>query len=125
MRARRPVAARLLGLFCLLGVMIGLGAPAAARADGLPIVDLSSDPWFIGWSELLPSAYMGVNTDSADLCVAGRIQCVDRVAKRLEQQVASLGCDHNAVFSLAYADDREGGGGGASRSGLLRRQRRG
>ena len=93
---------RRLGLFCLLGVMIGLGAPAVARADDLPIVDLSSDPWFIGWSELLPAGYMGVNTDSADDCVAGRIQCVDRVAKRLEQQVSSLGCNHNAVFSLAY-----------------------
>ena len=100
MRARVP--ARLFGLFCLLGLMIGLGAPAAARADGPPIVDLSSDPWFVGWSALLPPAYMGVDTDSADLCVAGRIQCVDRVAKRLEQQRAGLGCDHNAVFSLAY-----------------------
>ena len=102
MRARRLVAARLLGLFCLLGVMIGLGAPAGARADGLPIVDLSSDPWFIGWSEHLPPAYMGVNTASADMCVAGQIQCVDRVAKRLKQQVSSLGCNHSAVFSLAY-----------------------
>ena len=101
--ARRRVVARLFGLFCLLGVMIGLALPAVARADGLPIVDLSSDPWFVGWSELLPAAYMGVDTASADLCVAGRIQCVDRVANRLEQQVARLGCDHNAVFSLAYA----------------------
>ena len=60
------------------------------------------DPWFVGWSELLPPAYMGVNTD-IDICVAGRIECVDRVARRLERQVAGLGCDHNAVFSLAYA----------------------
>ena len=101
--APHRVAARLLGLFCLLGVVAGLGTPAVARAAGPPIVDLSSDPWFVGWSEHLPPAYMGVNTASADLCVAGRIQCVDRVAKRLEQQIADLGCDHDAVFSLAYA----------------------
>jgi Family of unknown function (DUF5995) len=105
MRARVP--ARRLALFLLLGAMIGLGAPAVTRADDPPIVDLSSDPWFVGWSELLPPAYLGVDTDSADLCVAGRIQCVDRVAKRLEQQVADLGCDHNAVFSLAYARTTE------------------
>ena len=98
---------RRLGLFCLLGVMIGLGAPAVARADDLPIVDLSSDPWFVGWSELLPPAYMGADTGSADLCVAGRIECVDRVARRLDRQVADLGCDHNAVFSLAYARTTE------------------
>jgi hypothetical protein len=90
-----------------VAVLIGLGAPAVSRADGLPIVDLSSDPWFVGWSELLPPAYMGVDTGSADLCVAGRIQCVDRVARRLQQQVGGLGCDHNAVFSLAYARTTE------------------
>jgi hypothetical protein len=100
---RRGVAATWLGVCCLLAAIVGLGAPAAARADGLPTVDLTSDPWFVGWSELLPAGYMGVNTDSADICTAGRIECVDRVANRLERQIAGLGCDHNAVFSLAYA----------------------
>ena len=92
-----------LGLCCLLVAMVGLASPAAGRADGPSLVDLSSDPWFVGWSELLPPTYLGVDTDSADICVAGRIECVDRVARRLERQVAELGCDHNAVFSLAYA----------------------
>jgi Family of unknown function (DUF5995) len=91
------------GVCCLLMLIIGLGSPASGRADGLPLIDLSSDPWFVGWSELLPPAYMGVNTASSDICVAGRIECVERVAGRLERQVAGLGCDHNAVFSLAYA----------------------
>jgi Family of unknown function (DUF5995) len=93
---------RRLGVSCLLAVIIGLGSPAGVRADGLPIVDLSSDPWFVGWSELLPASYMSVDRGSADICVAGRIECVDRVANQLERQVADLGCDHNAVFSLAY-----------------------
>ena len=91
------------GLCCLLMLIVGLGSPASGRADGLPLVDLSSDPWFVGWSELLPPGYLGVNTASSDICVAGRIECVERVARRLERQVAGLGCDHNAVFSLAYA----------------------
>ena len=39
---------------------------------------------------------------SSDDCVAGRIACVDKVAKRLARQVRDAGCDHNAVFSLAY-----------------------
>ena len=104
MGTRRRVATALTGLICLV---IGLGAPAVSRAGDLPVVDLSSDPWFVGWSELLPPAYMGVDTDSADLCVAGRIQCVDLVATRLKRQVTVLGCDHNAVFSLAYARTSE------------------
>src|SRR3954467_6056545 len=94
--------ARLLGLLCLLVVGVGLALPAAGRADGLPIVDLSSDSWFVNWSAALPPAYMGVNTDSSDDCMAGRIQCVDTVARRLARQVRDAGCDHNAVFSLAY-----------------------
>ena len=101
--ARTRVTAGKLGLCWLLGMVIGLGLPAVGHADGLPTIDLSGDPWFVGWSELLPPTYMGVDTDSADVCVAGRIECVDRVADRLERQVAGLGCDHNAVFSLAYA----------------------
>jgi hypothetical protein len=100
-------AAKLLGFFCLLAVMCGLWSPAAGRADGLPTVDLSSDPWFVGWSALLPPGYLGVDTDSSDACVAGRIECVDRFAQRLERQVSNLGCNHNAVFSLAYARTTE------------------
>ena len=77
------VTTRRVGLCWLLGVVIALGSPAVGHAGGLPTIDLSCDPWFVGWSELLPPAYMGVDTDSADLCVAGRIECVDRVADRL------------------------------------------
>jgi hypothetical protein len=101
-RAIRGLAAALVCLLCTLGA----SAAVAATATG-PTVDLSSDPWFVGWSEALPPAYLGVDTDSSDVCVAGRIQCVDRVARRLAGQVASLRCDHNAVFSLAYARTTE------------------
>jgi hypothetical protein len=94
--------ARLLSLACLLGVGVGLAWPAVGRADAVPTVDLSSDAWFVNWSALLPPAYMGVDTDSADDCVSGRIRCVDKVAKRLQKQVHDAGCNHNAVFSLAY-----------------------
>src|SRR3954449_10221757 len=96
------VSAGRLALCCLLVVLIGLGSPPVGRAAGLPSIDLSSDPWFVGWSELLPPTYMGVDTDSSDICVAGRIECVNRVAHRLARQVAVAGCNHNAVFSLAY-----------------------
>jgi Family of unknown function (DUF5995) len=104
---RSVAAARTLGLLCLLGLVFLLTTPAAGRADGLPTVDLSSDPWFVGWSELLPPGYLGVNADSSDVCVSGRIACVDGVIRRLERQVSALGCDHNAVFSLAYARTSE------------------
>ena len=106
-RRRSADASTVLGLLCLLGLLLGLWSPAPARAAGLPTVDLSSDPWFVGWSELLPPGYLGVDTDSSDACVAGRIGCVDRVARRLEKQVSDLGCDHNAIFSLAYARTTE------------------
>ena len=45
-----------------------------------------------------------MSTPTARTCAYPAVsQCVDRVANRLERQVADLGCDHNAVFSLAYA----------------------
>jgi hypothetical protein len=100
-------AATLIGWLCVLGLMSGLCSAPAARADGLPTVDLSSDPWFINWAAALPPGYLGVDTDSSDACVAGRIACVDKVARRLERQVSYLGCNHNAIFSLAYARTTE------------------
>jgi hypothetical protein len=100
-------AFRLLGLLCVLAAVIGLASPAAGRAAGLPTVDLSSDPWFVNWAALLPPGYLGVNTDSSDACVSGDIACVDRVAAKLERQVSALGCNHNAIFSVAYARTTE------------------
>jgi len=55
----------------------------------------------------LPPGYLGVDCDSSDACVAGRIACVDKFARRLERQVSDLGCNHNAIFSLAYARTTE------------------
>ena len=92
---------------CLLVMIVGLWLPATVRASGLPIVDLSSDPWFVGWSSLFPPAYLGDNTDSSDDCVAGRLACVIKFGNRLEKQVSNLDCNHNAVFSLAYARTTE------------------
>jgi hypothetical protein len=100
-------AATLVGWLCVLGVMSGLWAAPAARANGLPTVDLSSDPWFINWAAALPPGYLGVNTDSSDACVWGSITCVDKVARRLERQLSDLRCNHNAIFSLAYARTTE------------------
>jgi hypothetical protein len=105
MGTHRGFGARPLGLVCLVGVIVGLALPAAGRADGLPVVD--PDPWYLSWTSLLPPAYLGVDTDSADDCVAGRIACVDRVARKLDRQISGLGCNHNAVFSLAYARTTE------------------
>src|SRR3954469_14060149 len=100
-------SARWMRVAGLVGLLV-VGAPAApAGAIGLPTVDLSSDPWFIGWSAALPPAYLGVDTDSSDDCVAGRLPCVDVVARRLERQLSDEGCDHNAIFSLAYARTTE------------------
>src|SRR3954447_18681596 len=106
-RTRSAGASGLLGLLCLLGVLFALWSPVAARAGGLPTVDLSSDPWFVGWSALLPPGYLGVDTDSSDACVGGQIKCVDRTARRLERQLSGLGCHHNSIFSLAYARTTE------------------
>jgi Family of unknown function (DUF5995) len=102
-----PLPAPLTVLLVALAGLLVAAFPAPARADDLPSIDLSSDPWFVDWAAALPPTYLGVDTDSSDACVAGQIQCVDKVARRLERQLSGLGCDHNAIFSLAYARTTE------------------
>ena len=87
--------------------VVALLAAATPALASNPIVDLTSDPWFVNWSAALAPTYLGVNTDSSDACVAGKISCVDKEARRMEKQLTALGCDHNAIFSLAYARTTE------------------
>jgi len=91
----------------VVACVVALLCAAAPAIAGNPIVDLTSDPWFVNWSAALPSTYLGVNTDSSDACVAGKISCVDKEARRLERELSGLKCNHSAIFALSYARTTE------------------
>ena len=92
MPARSSSAARVLRTTVLL-VCLLVAAPRAAAAD---------DPVFLGWTALLPPGYAAYEPSSADDCLAGRIACVDRTLRRMEDRFDAFGCDHDAVFALTY-----------------------
>ena len=75
-------------------VFISVSSPAAA-----------ADPAFVDWSSLLPgSTGLAYEPTSADECVSGKIQCVDRVVRDMTRRFDALAatCDHDAIFALTY-----------------------
>jgi Family of unknown function (DUF5995) len=76
-------------------VLLALVFPAAAVAE---------DPPFVGWSALLPGLSLPYDVNSPDDCVAGRVQCVDKVIRQMRTRFEPLAssCDHDAIFALTY-----------------------
>jgi hypothetical protein len=84
-----------LRLALLALVLLALARPATAVAE---------DPPFVGWSTLLPGLSLPYDVTSPDDCIAGRVQCVDRVIREMTRQFEPLAssCDHDAIFALTY-----------------------
>lgn len=64
----------------------------------------AADPPFVGWTAALPAIAWQFEANSADDCVAGRITCVQKTIKQMQQRFdpAAKVCAHSAVFGLAY-----------------------
>jgi hypothetical protein len=91
MRARGRVLALLIA-----GLLVaGLVAAAPAAAD---------DPPFVPWSSIAPSLTSAYDPTSSNICVSGKLRCVDAVIKEMQRRFTPLAgsCDHDAVFSLTY-----------------------
>jgi Family of unknown function (DUF5995) len=88
--AKTPLRRALLAL-----ILLALALPASAVAE---------DPPFVGWSALLPGLSVPYDETSADDCVAGRVQCVDKVVRQMTKRFQPLAssCDHDAIFALTY-----------------------
>jgi hypothetical protein len=80
-----------------------LAPVACALALGLPASAHALDP-VTDWSSLLPGLTATYDPNSANDCVAGRIQCVDAVIREMNRRFAPLAqsCDHRALFALLY-----------------------
>jgi hypothetical protein len=79
----------------LVGGLIVIGGAAPASAD---------DPVFVDWTSLLPSMTDAYDPNSANECVAGKPNCIDKTIREMQRRFDPLGsaCDHNAIFALAY-----------------------
>src|SRR5947209_15277946 len=82
----------LLASVCAIALML---LPARAMADANVLVD---------WSSLLPGLTDQYDPNSANDCVAGRVQCVDSTIREMTKRFDPLAtsCDHRALFSLLY-----------------------
>ena len=82
-------------LVAMLTVVVSLAVPATAAAD---------DPPFVDWSSLAVPTATTYSPSSEDDCLAGRVQCVDKVIREMDRRFDPLasGCDHDAIFALAY-----------------------
>lgn len=81
---------RLLAACCIAG----LAWPAAASADAL----------LVDWSAVLPGLTDTYVPNSSNICVAGRIECIDDVVQEMQRRLAPMiaACNHNALFALLY-----------------------
>lgn len=102
-----------LGLCAALGVGAGLTRPEPAGAVGLPVVggllggveDLvgTVDPAVRAQLPADPRLWGPYTTrPTPDRCANGSPTCVDRTIKDMAKRLRSLGCDHDALFSLLY-----------------------
>ena len=82
----------LLASVCAIALML---LPARAMADANVLVD---------WSSLVPGLTDQYDPNSANDCVAGRVQCVDSTIREMTKRFDPLAtsCDHRALFSLLY-----------------------
>jgi hypothetical protein len=82
-----------------------LAVACAFAALLVPPTASAEDPAFTAWTDLLPGASgLAYEESSADECVSGRLQCVDKVIREMTRRFDSLAqtCSHDAIFALTY-----------------------
>jgi hypothetical protein len=86
------------GAASVLLVTGALLAPVAQQAAG------AADPVFVDWTSQLPGLTDTYDPTSENVCVAGKLRCIDAVIKEMQRRFEPQGrsCHHNAIFSLAY-----------------------
>ena len=114
-RAGRPAGGVgvVLALCAALGVGVGLARPEPAGALGLPVVGgtLGGVEDLVGVVDPAVRAQLPADRrlwgpyesrPTPEKCTEGSPACVDTTIKDMTKRFESLGCDHDALFSLLY-----------------------
>jgi hypothetical protein len=63
-----------------------------------------ADPALVDWTALLPGLTDGYDPGSSNVCVAGKVSCIDAVVREMQKRAEPLmdSCSHQALFALTY-----------------------
>jgi Family of unknown function (DUF5995) len=63
-----------------------------------------ADPLFVEWPALLPGLTDGFDPGSSNVCVSGKVSCIDAVVREMQRRADPLvgSCSHQALFALTY-----------------------
>lgn len=79
---------------------------AAAAVTGVAVVQprAGADPAYVEWPALLPGLTDGYDPGSSNVCVSGKVACIDAVAREMQRRYEPLAdrCSHQALFALTY-----------------------
>jgi hypothetical protein len=64
----------------------------------------AADPIFVDWTTLLPGLTDGYDPGSSNVCVSGKVQCIDAVVREMQRRADPLveSCSDQALFALTY-----------------------
>lgn len=64
----------------------------------------SADPVYVAWPELLPGLTDGFDPGSSNVCVSGKVACINAVAREMQRRYEPLkdSCSDQTLFALTY-----------------------
>lgn len=86
-------------------VLVSVVVLSTALSTWLPASPVfADDPPFVGWTTVMPALTYQYDPNSLDACVAGRVQCVEKTIRVMQDRFDPIAaaCSHHAVFALAY-----------------------
>ena len=79
---------------------------AVATVGGVSTIQhrAAAGPLFVDWTALLPGLTDAYDPGSSNVCVSGKVQCIDAVVRAMEQRAEPLiaSCSDQALFALTY-----------------------
>jgi hypothetical protein len=87
-----------------LGAAVLLTAVATVAGVSTTQHRAGADPTFVEWTALLPGLTDGYDPGSSNVCVSGKVSCIDAVVREMRRRYVPLkdSCSHQALFALTY-----------------------
>ena len=95
----------------MFGVRVRAAAVAVMLAAVATVAGVSTtqhragaDPLLLDWTALLPGLTDAYDPGSSNVCVSGKVQCIDAVVREMQRRADPLvqSCSDQALFALTY-----------------------